>query len=100
MKEQPRKYIFFLIFLKIFTPGVGEDTLVPVHSQPGRISQQLALDRSGRDTAELQPRTRVSADQERRGPRLRRHQVVYRHGNSHDVVLVWSVISEIISQLI
>ena len=92
-----------IYFLPDFPPNIhprcgrGHPSPSP---QPGRISQQLALDRSGRDTAELQPRTRVSEDQERRGPRLRRHQVVSRHGNSHDVVLVWSVISESVSRLI
>ena len=99
--NKSEKVLFNLSLLPNIHPWCGRGHPGP-GPQPGCISQHLALDRSRRDTAELPAKDTSERSQQLRcqDPRLPRHQVVSRHGNSHHVVLVWSVNSEIVSQLI
>ena len=99
--NKSEKVLFNLSLLPNIHPWCGRGHPGP-GPQPGCISQHLALDRSRRDTAELPAKDTSERSQQLRcqDPRLPRHQVVSRHGNSHHVVLVWSVNSEIVNLML
>ena len=99
--NKSEKVLFNLLLLPNIHPWCGRGHPGP-GPQPGCISQHLALDRSRRDTAELPAKDTSERSQQLRcqDPRLPRHQVVSRHGNSHHVVLVWSVNSEIVNLML